>query len=149
MVSGNSASSSSLSMKSDEDIVNNNNNLRVLVVDDSPMIRKLHDMYLKKFGLKVQVAENGKQAVDLFHFGASFDLILMDKEMPIMDGEEATKELRTMGVTSMIVGVTSLDSPNEKQAFMEAGLDYFFTKPLTTDNISFILQELNKKNNKN
>ncbi|KAE8710735.1 Two-component response regulator ARR22 [Hibiscus syriacus] len=141
------ASSSSLSMKSDEDVVNNNNNLRVLVVDDSPMIRKLHDMYLKKFGLEVQVAENGKNAVELFRFGASFDLILMDKEMPVMDGAEATKELRAMGVKSMIVGVTSLDSPYEKQVFMEAGLNYCFNKPLIADNISFLLQELNKNNN--
>ncbi|KAE8663283.1 GPR107 protein [Hibiscus syriacus] len=127
------ASSSSFSMKSDDD-----NNLTVLVVDDSPMIRKLHDMHFKKFGHKVQV--------DLFRFGDSFDLILMDKEMPVMDGAEATKELRAMGVKSMIAGVTSLDSPYDKQVFMEAGLDYCFNKPLTADNISFLLQELNKKN---
>ncbi|KAK8511970.1 hypothetical protein V6N13_073797 [Hibiscus sabdariffa] len=147
MMLGNCATSSSLSTTSDEDIVNNN--LTALVVDDSPMIRKLHDMHLKKFGLKVQVAENGKNAIDLFRCGASFNLILMDKEMPIMDGAEATRELRTMGVTSMIVGVTSLDSIFDRQAFMEAGLDHCFTKPLTTENINFLLQELNKNNEEN
>ncbi|PPD94472.1 hypothetical protein GOBAR_DD08510 [Gossypium barbadense] len=109
-MSGNGASSSSLNMISGEDVVNNN--LSALVVDDSPLLRLLHDIHLKKYGLKVQVAENGKVAVDLFHLGASFDLVLMDKEMPVMNGVEATKELRAMGVTSMIVGVTSKDGPD-------------------------------------
>ncbi|TYI69074.1 hypothetical protein E1A91_D08G129300v1 [Gossypium mustelinum] len=146
-MSGNGASSSSLNMISGEDVVNNN--LSALVVDDSPLLRLLHDIHLKKYGLKVQVAENGKVAVDLFHLGASFDLVLMDKEMPVMNGVEATKELRAMGVTSMIVGVTSKNGPGEQQAFMEAGLDYCFEKPLTPEIISFLLEELNKHNNKN
>ncbi|KAK8507570.1 hypothetical protein V6N13_141587 [Hibiscus sabdariffa] len=133
MVLGNDASSSSLS----------NKNLSVLVVDDDPLIRMLHDNYLKHFGLKPLVVENGKEAVDLFQLGTSFDLILMDKEMPIMNGVEATKALRDMGATSMIVGVTSRGSPSEMQAFMEAGLDFCFEKPLTFDMIDFILKELN------
>ncbi|XVF35612.1 hypothetical protein REPUB_Repub18cG0161000 [Reevesia pubescens] len=124
----------------------NENNFTVLVVDDDPVIRKLHDMQLKKFGLRVQAVENGKRAIDLFHFGTTFNLILMDKEMPVMDGAEATKELRGMGVNTLIVGVTSRDSPYEKQAFMEAGLDYCFAKPLTADKINFLLQELHKNN---
>ncbi|MBA0709180.1 hypothetical protein Golax_024234, partial [Gossypium laxum] len=85
-MSGNGASSSSLNMISGEDVANNN--LSALVVDDSPLLRLLHDIHLKKYGLKVQVAENGKVAVDLFHLGASFDLVLMDKEMPVMNGVE-------------------------------------------------------------
>ncbi|XP_022719780.1 two-component response regulator ARR22-like [Durio zibethinus] len=147
MVLGKGASSS-LSMKmadGAEDMVNNNN-FTVLVVDDDPLIRKLHDMHLKNFGLRAQVVENGKKAVDLCHVGANFNLILMDREMPVMNGAEATKELRAMGVNSLIVGVTSCGSPNEKQAFMEAGLDYCFEKPLTPDKITFLLQELNKNN---
>ncbi|KAK8620289.1 hypothetical protein V6N13_066769 [Hibiscus sabdariffa] len=132
MVLGNDASSSSLS----------NKNLSVLVVDDDPLIRMLHDNYLKHFGLKSHV-ENGKEAVELFQLGTYFNLILMDNEMPIMNGVEATKVLRDMGSTSMIVGVTSRGSPSEMQTFMEAGLDFCFEKPLTFDMIDFILKELN------
>ncbi|XVF42385.1 hypothetical protein PTKIN_Ptkin01aG0357900 [Pterospermum kingtungense] len=127
--------------------VENNNNFTVLVVDDDPLVRLIHDMHLKQLGLTVQVVENGKKAVDLCRFGATFNLILMDKEMPVMDGAEATKQLRAMGVKSMIAGVTSRDLPYEVQDFMEAGLDYCFEKPLTTDIIRFLLQELNKNNN--
>ncbi|KAL4341437.1 hypothetical protein GQ457_08G005530 [Hibiscus cannabinus] len=133
MVLGIDASSSSLS----------NKNLSVLVVDDDPLIRMLHDNYLKHFGLKPHVVENGKEAVKLFQLGIYFNLILMDNEMPIMNGVEATKVLRDMGSTSMIVGVTSRGSPSEMQTFMEAGLDFCFEKPLTFDMIDFILKELN------
>ncbi|GMI84507.1 hypothetical protein HRI_002120000 [Hibiscus trionum] len=144
MASENDASSSSSSKKLGEDQVNNNKNLNVLVVDDDPLIRMLHDTYLKHFGLEPQVAENGKKAIDLFRLGTSFDLVLMDKEMPIMNGVEATKALRAMGVTSKIVGVTSRGSPCEMQAFMEAGLNYCFEKPLTLDMITFVLKDFNK-----
>ncbi|OMP03544.1 hypothetical protein COLO4_10349 [Corchorus olitorius] len=122
------------------------NNFTVLVVDDDPIIRKVHDMQLKKFGLKPQVVENGNKAVDLCLAGSTFDLILMDKEMPVMDGVEATRELRAIGVNSLIVGVTSRGSPDEKKAFMEAGLDFFFEKPLSPENITFLLQKLNNNN---
>lgn len=62
--------------------------LSVLVVDDDPVIQKIHKMMLTKFKIisHTQVAENGKQAVDLHRCGAIFDIILMDMEMPIMNG---------------------------------------------------------------
>lgn len=61
--------------------------ISVLVVDDDPVIQKIHKMMLKKCKIfETQVAENGKQAIDLHRCGAIFDLILMDMEMPIMNG---------------------------------------------------------------
>ncbi|OMP11348.1 hypothetical protein COLO4_03862 [Corchorus olitorius] len=122
------------------------NNFTVLVVDDDPIICKVHDLLLKKFGLKPQVVENGRKAVDLCLACGTFNLILMDKEMPVMDGVEATRELRAIGVNSLIVGVTSRGSPDEKKAFMEAGLDFCFEKPLTPEKITILLHELNQNN---
>ncbi|KAK8638065.1 hypothetical protein V6N13_136507 [Hibiscus sabdariffa] len=140
MVLGNDASSSS------SDMVDTNKNLSVLVVDDDPLLRMFHDSYFKHFGLKTQVTQNGKKAVDLFHLGASFDLILMERDMPVMDGVEATKVLRAMGVNSMIVGLTAPISRREKRDFMAAGLNYCFEKPLSINMASFLLKELNKNN---
>ncbi|OMP11351.1 CheY-like superfamily [Corchorus olitorius] len=118
----------------------------------------------------VLVVENGRNAVDLCLAGGTFKLILMDKEMPVMDGVEhfsiegsrkapiilasdtpqryrkATRELRAIGVNSLIVGVTSRGSPDEKKAFMEAGLDFCFEKPLTPEKITILLHELNWNN---
>jgi len=67
--------------------------LSVLIVDDDSMIRTIHTILVNRVGVEVesQVAENGKVAVDLFRSGESFDVILMDWEMPVMNGIEVTE----------------------------------------------------------
>ncbi|KAE8710310.1 hypothetical protein F3Y22_tig00110324pilonHSYRG00004 [Hibiscus syriacus] len=127
----------------EEEIIEKNKNLSVLVVDDDPVVRRVHDMLLQSIGIKAHVVENGKEAVDLFCIGLSYDLILMDKDMPVMNGIEATKEIRGMGIHSMIVGVTESDVDSEKREFATAGVDYCFQKPLTPERINFILNDLN------
>ncbi|KAG8376067.1 hypothetical protein BUALT_Bualt09G0025000 [Buddleja alternifolia] len=102
-----------------------------LVVDNDPTVRRIHEMLLSRHGLKVEAAENGKEAVDLFFGGKSFDL--------------ATQELRATGVSSMIVGVTACKVEAEKQAFMEACLDYCWEKPLNGGAVISMLHELAKK----
>ncbi|KAL3750438.1 hypothetical protein ACJRO7_011440 [Eucalyptus globulus] len=118
--------------------------LSVLIVDDDSMIRTIHTILVNRVGVEVesQVAENGKVAVDLFRSGESFDVILMDWEMPVMNGIEATKELRKMGVSSMIVGVTSHSMDVEKDTFMAAGLDDCYGKPLSIKILKNILQKM-------
>jgi PleD family two-component response regulator len=64
--------------------------LSVLVVDDDPITRRIHKALLNKFQLEIQVAENGKEAIEFFNSGIHFDLILLDMEMPIMDGLEVS-----------------------------------------------------------
>jgi len=66
--------------------------LKVLIVDDVEVIRMTHKMLLDRVGIKDHVAvENGKEAVELHNNGQSFDLILMDKDMPVMNGIELRK----------------------------------------------------------
>jgi len=66
--------------------------LKVLIVDDVRVIRMTHKMLLDRVGVKDHVAvENGKEAVELHNNGQSFDLILMDKDMPVMNGIEVRK----------------------------------------------------------
>lgn len=60
--------------------------VRALVVDDDSLVRKIHMKLLRKLELQTEAVENGKEAVDLCQSGKSFDLVLMDMEMPIMDG---------------------------------------------------------------
>ncbi|GER36777.1 response regulator [Striga asiatica] len=107
--------------------------VRAMVVDDDPIVRKLHCMYLNKHGLENEVAKNGQEALDLFDSGKSFDLVLMDLEMP---------ELRAMGVKAMIVGVTACAVEEERAAFMAAGLDGCIDKPLAGRAFIVILDEL-------
>ncbi|XP_037497127.1 two-component response regulator 24 [Jatropha curcas] len=79
-------------------------------------------------------AVNGKEAVDLHCLGLSYNLIVMNMEMPVMHGYEATKELRDMGVYSAIVGVVSRNE--EAENFMEAGLDGCVSKPLSIEKLA-------------
>ncbi|KAK7336951.1 hypothetical protein VNO77_17505 [Canavalia gladiata] len=117
--------------------------LTALIVDDNIINQKIHQELLKSVGVKNQGAANGKEAVDIHYHGQIFDLILMDMDMPIMNGIEATKELRAMGIGSMIVGLSSRSKEAEIQEFMEAGLDDYQEKPLTHAKFSSILDKMN------
>ncbi|XP_021724266.1 two-component response regulator ARR22-like [Chenopodium quinoa] len=125
--------------------MNEENKFTALVVDDNVVIRKIEEMLLNKKGFKTKVVENGQEAVNTFSEGNSFDVIIMDMEMPIMDGIQATKELRAMGVKCLIFGVTSSELKSDIQAFVEAGLDEYFPKPLDFVKIENILKRLIKK----
>ncbi|XP_031257488.1 two-component response regulator ARR22-like [Pistacia vera] len=107
-----------------------------LIVDDDPLIRKIHSEVLKSLGFQTQVAKSGKEAVDLYRAGANFDIVFMD----------ATKELRGMGVSTKIVGVSSECSESEIEAFILAGLDLYYAKPLTDANkIIPLIEDLKNK----
>ncbi|CAM8989143.1 unnamed protein product [Rhodiola kirilowii] len=116
--------------------------MAVLVVDDDSITQTIHKMLVKRQKLDVHVAENGKEAIKMATAGHNFNLILMDMEMPVMDGLEATKALRQLGFTCKIVGVTSRDEPSDIQAFIEAGADKCLVKPLNTDKLKSILEEM-------
>ncbi|XP_044502360.1 two-component response regulator 24-like [Mangifera indica] len=118
--------------------------IRALVVDDNMVNRAIHQQLLQNLGVENQVVGNGKEAVDAHSSGHHFDLILMDMDMPVMNGIEATRRLRAMGVRSLIVGVTTRSLEQEKQAFMEAGLDDYQEKPLTTAKLVQLLDRLRK-----
>ncbi|AET03172.1 putative histidine kinase response regulator and transcription factor RR-A-type family [Medicago truncatula] len=120
--------------------------LTALVVDDDAMTRRIHQMTLSNLGVNNTCVKNGKEAVEIHQYGKKFDLILMDKDMPEMNGTEATKQLRLMGISSTIVGVSS-HSMEEKEIvvkFMEAGLDEYLEKPLDKAKLNSILHAVEK-----
>lgn len=69
--------------------------ISALVADDDTIIQKIHKALLTKLGLEVNVVANGKEVLDLYRSGTSFDLIFMDMEMPIMDGPEVRYSILT------------------------------------------------------
>ncbi|KAG5043664.1 hypothetical protein JHK87_007579 [Glycine soja] len=104
----------------------------------------VHRKMLNSVGLKIQVAENGKEAVEIHRSGQSFDLILMDRDMPVMNGIEATKTLRSMGINSTITGVSTRSVTAHIREFMEAGLDDYLENPLTLVKLTSIIHKMNK-----
>ena len=72
--------------------------------------------------------ENGKKLVDLCHNGCSYDMILIDKEMSIMNGLEVTKKLWAMGLKMVIVGVIGHALDSGRNQFLSSGVNIFFIK---------------------
>jgi CheY-like chemotaxis protein/HPt (histidine-containing phosphotransfer) domain-containing protein len=105
---------------------------RVLVVDDGDTNRKLIQLVLGRAGAQVEAVENGLQAVSRATT-ESFDLILMDMQMPIMDGYTATAELRTRGVTVPIIALTANAMKWDEARCLEAGCSGYLSKPIDQD----------------
>jgi CheY-like chemotaxis protein len=111
---------------------------RVLLVEDNAVNRLIAQRMLQKMGVDVAIAENGQEALEATR-GASFDLILMDCQMPVMDGFEATVAIRSLeqeqGGHTPIVALTASVLPTDKARCLEAGMDDFLTKPLSVPDL--------------
>ncbi|KAI6694491.1 hypothetical protein NL676_022201 [Syzygium grande] len=116
-----------------------------LVVDDDKVSQMIHHKLLNILGIENDVVENGKEAVDIHLSGKKFNLILMDRDMPVMNGIEATKKLRDMGIRSTIAGVSSHSFSKEKQEFIEAGLDVYYEKPLSVAKLLSVVSNMEQK----
>ncbi len=108
--------------------------LRILLAEDGPDNQRLITFVLKKAGAIVTLAENGKIAFDLALAaqaeGKPFDCILMDMQMPVMSGFEATAALRDAGYTGRIIALTASAMPRDRKRCLDAGCDEFATKPI-------------------
>ncbi len=106
---------------------------RVLLAEDGPDNQKILSLFLRKAGFTVEVVEHGelacKAVLASFESGDSFDLILMDIDMPVMNGYEATRLIRDAGFSGPIVALTAHALPGDRERCLEAGCDDYMTKP--------------------
>jgi CheY-like chemotaxis protein len=112
---------------------------RILVVEDNPMNRRVVERILTKSNFETVSVEDGSQAVVTFeNAGTSFDAILMDLQMPVMDGLEATHRIREIeakrsGRRTPIIALTANAFDSDRQASLAAGMDDFITKPVNAE----------------
>ena len=112
----------------------NTKKLHILLAEDNPINQKLASQLLEKAGHTVLVAETGEQAVELWQ-NNQIDIILMDIQMPCMDGYEATRIIRERaGDTHIpIIALTAHGFDSDRHKCIEAGMDIFLAKPLTRE----------------
>lgn len=116
--------------------------LNVLVAEDNRVNRLVIDEMLSKYGIKADFAHDGIEAVQM---GESlvYDLILMDINMPNLNGVEATKSLKDKGLTIPIIALTANVLKGDRERFLKLGLDDYISKPISIDALYSILYKYN------
>ena len=104
---------------------------RILIADDNIVNQQVAMHILEKLGCHADIANNGQEAVDM-HAQRNYDLILMDCQMPVMDGYQASRTIRAQetGVRTPIIAVTAFTMQGERDQCLAAGMDDFLAKPI-------------------
>ena len=114
---------------------------RILLAEDNPHNRKLLQIALTRAGAHVELAENGQIAVDRAQAN-EFDLVLMDMQMPVLDGFAAAARLRESNYRGPIVALTAHALSAERQRCLAAGCDAFISKPVDLDHLVEVIERL-------
>lgn len=113
---------------------------RILVAEDGPDNQRLIEYHLNRAGAEVDFADNGKLAVELAcDETASFDAIVLDRHMPVMDGYTAASVLRDNGFTLPIIALTAQALQNDPVEAIEAGCDAYQSKPVDAPRLTALL----------
>jgi signal transduction histidine kinase/DNA-binding response OmpR family regulator len=129
--------------------------LRILIAEDEPVNRTVLSRMLEKKGHKVIVAHNGLAALDLYK-NNRFDVILMDIQMPVMDGIEAVKQIRKLENNNSyglnpphipIIAVTAFSLIGDRERFINSGMDEYISKPIKIEELQQLINTVLIRNN--
>lgn len=118
---------------------------KILLAEDNPVNKELVNRYLEKEGCVIKNVNNGLEAFELYK-NERFDILLMDIQMPVMDGIEATRKIREYesekGIRTPIVALTAYAMKTDRDKFLSAGMDGYISKPFSKE---FLVKELCSK----
>ena len=123
------SSSSSNQNPSAADDLESSSSLRILVAEDNKINQKLVNAMLKRMGHEVTIVDNGQQALEEVD-RSEFDAILMDVQMPVLDGIQSTKEIRNRGLATPIIGLTASFQRSDIDFYRDIGMDDCISKPV-------------------
>jgi CheY-like chemotaxis protein len=118
----------------------------ILVVEDNPVNQIVAVAHLDFLGFRSELAENGLAALELIRSGRKFALLLMDCQMPVMDGFETTVAIREYEksanlIRTPIVALTANAMPGDRESCLKAGMDDYITKPFKRASLAAILEK--------
>lgn len=122
--------------------------MRLLLVEDIEINREIVTMMLKDLGFEIEYAENGREAVDMVSASAPgyYDAVLMDIQMPVMDGYEATKAIRTLENKNLagipVIAMTANAFSEDVKKAHDAGMNGHIAKPIDADNMTNVLRKV-------
>jgi CheY-like chemotaxis protein len=112
------------------------------LVEDNLINQKITEKMLARIGLATIISNNGKEALDLIiKDHNSFDVILMDIQMPILNGLDATRELRKAGVMTPIIAMTANVLKGDREACLEAGMNDYIGKPVKLNDLQHTIRK--------
>ena len=111
------------------------------MVDDKLVNRTVGRLLLEKLGCRVDLAEDGVEAFNMT-IKKGYDLVLMDIQMPRMNGVEATNEIKTtLKSPPLVIGLSANNMKGDKEKYISAGLDDYLTKPIKIDVLESVFQQ--------
>jgi len=116
-------------------------NLKVLIAEDDNSSRLLLIEYIKNYSKDILEAENGSVAIDICKNNSDIDLILMDIQMPLINGMDATQEIRKFNKDIIIIAQSAFTLPGDKEKFINAGCNDYLSKPINNNKL---LEMINK-----
>jgi len=115
--------------------------LRILMAEDNPINQRVGKLILQRAGFNIDLVGDGNEALEA-HRANPYDLILMDCQMPIMDGFEASRQIRSLEQRQpIIVAVTANALVGERERCLNAGMDDYLSKPFQAEQLVALVQK--------
>lgn len=120
--------------------------MKILVAEDNSLNQKIANFMLSKNGVQAKTVSNGEEAIDALGKD-TYDLVLMDIQMPLMDGIEATQHIRKVMKNNVpIIALSASCFEDELKKCLESGMDAYIVKPIDINKLQDIIATLTKEN---